>query len=176
MILTRIVFCILCGAIFGSAYFAAEAPQEKLHKHKKGKFSLRYPSDWKEQVDTDGDALKVSSADEAAFVQVKTDQVKKPLTACEYLARMEAAEATPKANVLPEDKRRPKDEELEAAGVRDGCMGAYRVSRPEGDYLQGAGVYVNGRNVWVIIQNLRAASRDKYGAAIGDIARSFAVK
>lgn len=148
----------------------------KTHKHRKAKFSLSYPSDWIEKADADGIAFGVNAPDGKAGVQIRTETVKGKTTACDLLIQLEGAGADAKKNVIPEDKRKPRAEELSAAGVRDGCIGAYRLMQGETEMLQGVGVYVNGRNAWILLQNLQAAARDTHGKAVSEIAKSFVAR
>lgn len=166
--------------LFSGAYLIQaeenKALELKTHKHRKAKFSLSYPSDWTEKVDADGVALNVSAPDGKASVQIRTDGVKGKTTACDLLTQLEGAGAEAKKNVIPEDKRKPRSEELAAAGVRDGCIGAYRFMQGETEILQGVGVYINGRNAWILLQNLQAAARDIHGKTVSEIAKSFTAR
>lgn len=149
---------------------------EKTHKHRKAKFSLRYPGDWAEKVDSGDVALSVASPDGRASVQIRTETVRGKTTACDLLTQLEGAGQDAKKNVIPEDKRKPRSEELAAAGVGDGCIGAYRLMQGEIEVLQGVGVYVKGRNAWILTQNLQAAARELHAKSISEIARSFAAR
>ncbi len=153
-----------------------KAPVLKTHKHRKAKFSLSYPADWTEKADAEGDALNVAAPDGKASVQIRIDTVKGKTTACDLLTQLEGAGADAKKNVIPEDKRKPRAEELAAAGVRDGCIGAYRMMQGETEMLQGVGVYVNGRNAWILLQNLTVAARDAHGKSVSEIAKSFVAR
>lgn len=167
--------------LFFSGVFLLQAEEvkqqtAKTHKHRKAKFSLSYPGDWLEKTDEAGVALSVAAPDGKANVQIRTETVKGKTTACDLLTQLEGAGADAKKNVIPEDKRRPRAEELAAAGVAEGCIGAYRMMQGEIEVLQGIGVYVKGRNAWILLQNLQAAARDAHGKAVSEIAKSFAAR
>lgn len=167
--------------LFFSGVFLLQAeevkPQTvKTHKHRKAKFSLSYPGDWLEKTDEAGLALSVSAPDGKANVQIRTETVKGKTTACDLLTQLEGAGADAKKNVIPEDKRRPRAEELAAAGVTEGCIGAYRMLQDGVEVLQGIGVYVKGRNAWILMQNLQVTAREVHAKPISEIAKSFIVR
>lgn len=164
--------------LIGLTAFSAFSNEEnfRIHKSQKGRFSVKYPATWMLTVDQKEVAFMASSPDSTANVQVKTESLKGRPTACEYLTQMEATAAGGRTNLIPEDKRRVTASQIKFMGVKDGCIGAYKVMQGEIEAMQGIGVYVNGKNVWILIQTLQSAAREVHGKDIGEIAKSFTTR
>src|SRR5688572_1832653 len=108
----------------------------KLHKNQKGKFNLNYPADWIE-IPAAGDVqFAVASPDATANVQIKTATLKGNMTACQYLIESEAA-SRGRENLISEEKRKPTPPQIKNLGVKDACLGAYRIMQGENEILQG---------------------------------------
>lgn len=168
----------ICSAVFFLALCVTvlRADERKSFTHPKPKFSLNYPADWKLAPAKDGMPFMVIPPDETANVQVMTDSVRGKVSACEYLAKTEAASAGGRVNLIPENKRKPTQAQLEFMGVKDGCLAAYKIMSGSTEILQGTGIYISGRNVWVLIQSLQTASGERHARSVSDIARSFTTK
>jgi hypothetical protein len=169
--------------LFASVFFliTAIAPQlfaeaVKTFKHTKAKFSVQYPAAWTLAPEKEGAPFMATAPDGAANVQVMTDVLKGNMTACEYLTKTEAAAEGGRTNLIPESKRRATPVQLKFMGVKDGCVGAYKITAANAEVLQGTGVYTSGKKVWVLIQTLQTAAKDRHGKSIGDIAKSFTTK
>jgi hypothetical protein len=145
-------------------------------KDAKAKFTVRYPTDWKLAPQKAGSAFMSVAPDGTANVQIMTDVVKGRTTACEYLAKTEAAAEGGRTNLIPENKRSVLPTQLKFMGVKDGCMGAYKIVLDKTEVLQGTGVYTSGKNVWILIQTLHTAAADRHAKGVGEIAKSFTVK
>lgn len=150
------------------------ADEMKTHKDKKAKFSVKYPSDW--ILSPDQTPFMVSAPDKTANVQIMTDSLGGKISACEYLSQVEASVEGGRTNLIPENQRKATPAQVKFMGVKDGCIGAYKVMQGDVEVMQGMGVYVSGKSVWILIQTLQSAARATHGKAIGDIAKSFTTK
>ena len=148
----------------------------KTHKDKKGKFTVKYPADWTLATNQNGVPFMVNAPDSTANVQIMTDSLAGQMTACDYLAQVEASVEGGRTNLIPENQRKATAAQTKFMGVKDGCIGAYKVMQGEVEVMQGMGIYVAGKNVWILIQTLQSAARQTHGKAIGDIAKSFTTK
>lgn len=148
----------------------------KTHKDKKGKFTVKYPAEWTLATDQNGVPFMVSAPDSTANVQIMTDSLKGKMTACEYLSQVEASVEGGRTNLIPDNQRKTTAAQMRFMGVKDGCIGAYKVMQGEVEVLQGMGIYVAGKSVWILIQTLQSAARQTHGKAIGEIAKSFTTK
>ncbi|MBN8220528.1 MAG: hypothetical protein J0L53_06365 [Spirochaetes bacterium] len=165
----------LCG-ILPLAAMALSADEFKSFKHPKPKFSVSYPADWKLSPVKEGMPFMASAPDDTANVQVRTDAVRGKTSACEYLAKTEAGAEGGRSNLIPEDKRKVTAAQLQYMGVKEGCLAAYKIMVGKDEVLQGTGVYISGKNVWVVIQTLQTAARERHAKGVSDIAKSFTTK
>src|SRR5262249_50215916 len=94
------------------------------------------------------------------------------ISACQYLADSEGA-GEKRENLIPEEKRSPKPEQLKHLGVKEACVGVYKSGQGDGQVLQGVGVYISGKNAWILIQNVQRTAFELHSKTLGDIARSF---
>lgn len=155
---------------------AIAADAMKTHKDKKGKFTVKYPADWTLSTDQNGVPFMVNAPDSTANVQIMTDALTGKMTACEYLSQVEASVEGGRTNLIPENQRKATPAQTKFMGVKDGCIGAYKVMQGEVEVLQGMGIYVAEKSVWILIQTLQSAARQTHGKAVGDIAKSFTTR
>ncbi len=163
-------------ALVFSCFAAAAGVDMKTFVHPKPKFKVQYPGDWTLILTKTGIPFMATAPDGTANVQIMTDTIKGKVTACEYLAKTEAAAEGGRTNLIPENKRNPTPTQLKFMDVKDGCIGAYKIVVEKTEVLQGTGVYISGRNVWVLIQTLQTEARDRHSWSVGEIAKSFTTK
>lgn len=166
---------ILISVLLASG-FALQSQDAQVFKDAKNKFSIKYPPDWTLAPAKEGIPFMAVAPDGTANVQVMTDAQNKPADACTYLAKTEASAEGGRTNLVPESKRKTTAEQLKLLGVKDGCIGAYKIMNGSTEVLQGTAVYTAGKKVWILIQTLPTAVTDRHAKGVGDIAKSFTTK
>jgi hypothetical protein len=156
-------------SIVSLAYAVTMAP----HVDKEGKFTVKYPANWTKELNKEGCNFVATAPDQNALVQIQIQDVDPKISAANALIATE--KQFNYTNLLPEDKRVIKANDLKASGGDDGAKGAYNLEANGVAVHQEIMIITKGNRIYVIIQTMGDAQKNVYGPIMNDIVKSFKV-